>query len=177
MKNYLFIILFSLILAIPRAHDRSMFSHNYYDRYENENRDENELILFIEDIMNNHLIPGLSISVVKNEDIVWENYFGYANIDDEISVNDNTMFILSSVSKTITATAIMQLWEQNLFDLEEDINNHLPFNVIHPDFPQNLITFKMLLTHTSGIKDNWGVMPYYDGDSDLELGYYLEQYL
>ena len=35
----------------------------------------------------------------------------------------------------------------------------------------------MLLSHVSSIKDNWSVMPYYNGDSDLELGYYLEQYL
>ena len=35
----------------------------------------------------------------------------------------------------------------------------------------------MLLSHTSGIKDNWSVMPYYDGDSEFELNYYLEEYL
>ena len=143
----------------------------------NNYRDEDELLQFIELIMITHQIPGLSISIVKDENIVWEKYFGYTNISDEIIVDENTMFILSSISKTITTTALMQLFEQDMFLLDDDIANYLPFNIIHPDYPNIPITFKMLLSHTSGIKDNWNVMTYYDGDSELELGYYLEQYL
>ena len=140
-------------------------------------RDEEELLQFIQSTIQTHLIPGLSISIVKNGNIVWEKYFGQANIDEDIPVDESTMFILSSISKTITATALMQLFEQGLFALDDDINNHLPFEVYHPDFQTTPITFKMLLSHTSGIKDNWSVMPYYDGDSEFELSYYLEQYL
>ena len=73
------------------------------------------------------------------------------------------MFILSSVSKTVTATALMQLYERGLFELNDDIDAYLPFEVNHPNYPSASISFKMLLTHTSGIKDNWGVMPYYNG--------------
>ena len=143
----------------------------------NQLRNDEELIYFIESIMNTHLIPGLSISIFKNNNIVWENSFGYANIEDSIMVDQNTMFILSSVSKTVTATALMQLFEEGLFMLDDDIDNYLSFNVNHPDNPFIPITFRMLLTHTSGIQDNWNVMPYYDGDSPLSLEYYLEQYL
>ena len=143
----------------------------------NNYRDEEELLQFIESTMQTHLIPGLSISIVKDQYIVWEKYFGYANIDEDIFVDENTMFILSSISKTITATALMQLFEDDLFMLDDDIDEYLPFDVNHPDFQMTPITFKMLLSHTSGIKDNWNVMPYYDGDSELELGYYLEEYL
>ena len=84
--------------------------------------------------------------------------------------------MLASISKTVTVTALMQLFEDGLFSLDNDIDDYLPFDVNHPDY-LTPISFKMLLTHTSGIKDNWGVMPYYDGDSELELGYFLEQYL
>tara|TARA_Y100001970_G_scaffold34881_1_gene43140 strand:+ start:12575 stop:14095 length:1521 start_codon:yes stop_codon:yes gene_type:complete len=142
----------------------------------NNYRDEDALLEFINLTMNTHLIPGLSISIVKNDSIVWEKYFGYANIDENIFVDENTMFILSSISKTITATALMQLFEDDLFMLDDDIDDYLPFAVDHPDYPLAPITFKMLLSHTSGIRDNWGVMPYYDGDSTLELNYYLNQY-
>ena len=135
----------------------------------NNNRDEEELLEFIELTMENHLIPGISISIVKDQNIVWENHFGYSNIDQNILVDENTLFMLASISKTITATALMQLFEDGLFSLEDDIDSYLPFNVNHPDYPLTPITFKMLLTHTSGIKDNWDVMPYYEGDSDLEL--------
>ena len=143
----------------------------------NNYRDEDELVQFIESTMETHLIPGLSISIVKNNDIVWEKQLGYANIMNNVLVDENTMFILSSISKTITATALLQLFEDGLFDIDDDIDNYLPFDVNHPDYPLAPITFKMLLTHVSGIKDNWSVMSYYDGDSELELGYYLEEYL
>ena len=143
----------------------------------NNSRDEQQLLEFIESTMTTHLIPGLSISIVKDDDIVWDKYFGYSDLENELMVGENTVFILSSVSKTVTATALMQLFEDGLFLLDDDIDNYLPFNVNHPDYQFTPITFKMLLSHTSGIKDNWNVMPYYDGDSEFELNYYLEEYL
>ena len=142
----------------------------------NNYRDEDVLLQFIESTMETHLIPGVSISIVKDDNIVWEKQLGYANIINDILVDENTMFILSSISKTVTATALMQLFENELFDLDDDIDDYLPFNVNHPDYPLVPITFKMLLTHSSGIQDNWNVMTYYDGDPQLELNYYLNQY-
>ena len=93
-------------------------------------RNESELIEFIEATMTTHLIPGLSVSVVKEDNIVWQKHFGYANIEQNISVNENTLFILSSISKTITGTALMQLFEQNLFELDDDINQYLPLMLV-----------------------------------------------
>ena len=148
-----------------------------FDLETNTPRNETELLNFIESTMDSHLIPGLSISIAKGVNIVWENHFGYKNINENNLVDENTMFILSSASKAVTAALLMQLFEQNLFSLDDTINEYLPFNVNHPDFPEVPITFKMLLSHTSGIKDNWDYMPFYDGDSPLELSYYLNQYL
>jgi len=143
----------------------------------NQYRNEAELINFIEDIIESDNIPGLSVSVVEGEYIVWNKAFGMANVEEGIMVSDSTMFMLASVSKTVTATALMKLWESGLINLNQNINSYLPFEVRHPDFPLIPITPKMLLSHTSGIKDNWGVMPYYEGDSDIELSVYLEEYL
>jgi len=146
------------------------------DTRTNDFRNEEELLNFIESTMETNFIPGLSISIAKGGSIVWNEHFGYANINENILVDENTKFILSSASKTITATALMQLFQQDLFMLDDDVDNYLPFDVSHPDYPEIPITFKMLLSHTSGIKDNWGFMPFYDGDSPLELSYYLSQY-
>ena len=183
MNKYLIILLFlnNLLSVTPDSHviNRIRYDFNSRENYRDLNsyRDENELLEFIESTMETHLIPGLSISIVKNNDIVWEKQLGYANIMNNVLVDENTMFILSSISKTVTATALLQLFEDGLFDINDDIDNYLPFEVNHPDYPLAPITFKMLLTHVSGIKDNWSVMSYYDGDSELELGYYLEEYL
>ena len=139
-------------------------------------RNESQLLDFIESKMETHFIPGIQISIVKGGNIVWNKHFGYANIDENILVDDKTMFILSSASKTITATALMHLFQQNLFSLDDNVNDHLSFDINHPDFPEIPITIKMLLSHTSGIKDNWNFMPFYDGDSPIDLDYYLSQY-
>ncbi len=175
---FIFNITFSQFIdnQSPIRIKKSLEERQGYNNQTNNYRDEEELINFIESTMATHLIPGLSISIVKDDNIVWEEQFGYANIVNDILVDENTVFILSSISKTVTATALMQLFEDGLFDLDDDIDNYLSFNINHPDYPLVPITFRMLLSHTSGIKDNWSVMPYYDGDSQIELSYYLNQY-
>ena len=105
MYRYVFIILFfsTLIAQIFENQISNRVRQDTVSRYQLDPdiihyRDEDELIEFIESIMETHLIPGLSISVVKENHIVWEKYFGYANIDENIFVDENTMFILSSIS-------------------------------------------------------------------------------
>jgi CubicO group peptidase (beta-lactamase class C family) len=66
----------------------------------------------------------------------------------------DTLFMIASVSKTITATALMQLYEQGKFKLDDDINRYLPFKVRIPEAPNVPITFRQLLNHTSSIGDN-----------------------
>ena len=182
MPKYILFLLFAIFLSFSYGNKnlnrvpQDITYLNQFDLETNDFHDEAELLDFIEITMENHLIPGLSISIVKGGNIVWNKHFGYANIDENIFVDENTMFILSSASKTITATALMHLFQQNLFSLDDDVDDYLPFDINHPDYPEVPITIKMLLSHTSGIKDNWNYMPFYDGDSPIDLNYYLSQY-
>ena len=91
---------------------KNIINHNQNDLGSEANitRNENQLLNFIETTMETYVIPGVSVSIVKGGNIVWDKHFGYANIDENILVNENTMFILSSASKTITATALMHLF-------------------------------------------------------------------
>ena len=136
-----------------------------------------DLDTFIIDTMDEYHIPGLSASIVRNGSFLWTESYGYANISQSVYVQDTTLFILASIAKTIVATAIMQLYEQGFFDLDDPVNDYLPFQVQHPDYPSVDITFHMLVTHSSGIKDNWDVMPFYTGDPPNPLGAWLEDYL
>lgn len=77
-----------------------------------------------------------------------------ANIEENIPVTPQTLFLVGSVSKPVTATALMQLYDQGKFQLDDDINDYLPFKVHVPAYPQSSITFRQLLNHTSSIKDN-----------------------
>jgi CubicO group peptidase (beta-lactamase class C family) len=98
-------------------------------------------------------LTSISYCIVKNDNILYSNALGFADEDNNKLATDSTRYLIASVSKTITAVALMQLVEQNLISLDDDINTHLPFSVRNPNFPNEPITYRMLLSHTSSISD------------------------
>lgn len=98
-------------------------------------------------------MPGYGVAAVKGDSVVYMNAFGHANVQEGVAFTPQTRMVIASISKTFIATAIMQLWEQGKIGLDDDINRYLPFAVRHPDFPDDTITVRMLMTHTSSITD------------------------
>jgi len=135
---------------------------------------------FIQEIMATEHVPGVATWCSKDGEVIWEQNYGYARLEDSTPVTNTTIWTLMSISKTVTASAIMQLWERGVFDLDDDVNDYLPFEVRNPNFPDIPITFRMLLTHTSSIRDNMhGCLSllWVHGDSPIPLGELLENYL
>jgi len=148
---------------------------NHITRYDSASLDS----LIRDHIVTAH-IPGLATWAFKNGQIIWQQCYGYANLEDSIELADTTLFSLASISKTITGTAIMQLWERGLFELDDDIDSFLPFDVNCPAYPDSPITFRMLMTHTSSISYNSAILdplmvPW--RDSPIPLGTFLQGYL
>jgi len=141
--------------------------------------DDSELVAFIEQTMAATHIPGLAAGIVKDGSLIWSRGFGWAHIDQQRPVTEDTIFMLASVSKTVTAVALMQVWEDGYYELDDNVNDYLDFRVENPQHAGEPITFRELLTHTSSIRDNWLVMVplYVQGDSPLPLGGFLEDYL
>ncbi len=123
-------------------------------------------------------MPGASMVIIKDGHWVFDRSLGKADLANNKDVTRETVFMLASISKTMIATAVMQLWEKNLVDLDANVNAWLPFQLQHPQHPTDSITLRMLLTHTSSIQDNWGVMGplYVYGDSPISLDSYMEDY-
>jgi len=123
--------------------------------------------------------PGLAAALVKDGRVIWSRGVGVADLDTERPVEPDTLFLTGSLSKTVLTIALMQLWEQGLFELGDDVNDHLPFDVRHPVYERVPITFQELMTHTSSIADNGPVLNelYTDGDSPLPLTDFLADYL
>lgn len=94
---------------------------------------------------------GMSVVVVANDKIVYSEGFGYADKEIEKSVTDSTTFRVGSVTKLFTATAIMQLVEDELIVLDSPIVNYLPEFTIKSRFESEEITVRDLLTHQSGL--------------------------
>ncbi len=134
---------------------------------------------FIKTQMRAAHLPGLAFGVVIGDQLVKAKGFGKMNLETNIRATADTLFMLASVSKTITAIALMQLFDAGKFGLDDDVNPHLPFAARNPNFPNNPITFRQLLTHTSSIRDNWNVLSanYVQGDSPISLHDFLAGYL
>jgi len=93
--------------------------------------------------------PGMAILVVKDGVVAYAGTKGMANKHTALSIQSDTGFRLASISKTFTALAVMQLYEQQLLSLDDSILHLLP------EFPPAWqgITIHHLLTHRSGIPD------------------------
>ncbi|MFX1385482.1 MAG: serine hydrolase domain-containing protein, partial [Promethearchaeota archaeon] len=113
----------------------------------------------IEQLMADYNIPSLAAGIIINDSLVWANGFG-----DQPSLY--TVYMIGSITKTFTATAILQLKEKNLLDLDDDINDHLPFEVRHPNYSSTPITIRMLLSHTAGLSTHffWSLEYYFDDE-------------
>jgi len=131
----------------------------------------------IEAVMADAHIPGLSACIIREAELAWCGGYGWANIDDEIPVETDTPFMLASISKLFTGTALMLAWEEGLFELDDPISEMVDFSFTHPD-DDTPITARQLLSHTGGVRDNWDVMDllYVDGDSPIELGDFVADY-
>ena len=133
----------------------------------------------IERYMEAQHIPGLAAAVVQGDRMEWAEGFGLANIAQNRVPTPETVFLLASISKTVTGAAVMQLVERGQCDLDADVNGYLPFPVRNPIAPDAPITARMLLTHTSSINDDPELLSrlYFHGDSPIELGDFMEAYL
>lgn len=125
-------------------------------------------------------LPGAVIAVIQDNRIVFAQGYGYANLEQKRPVTPDTVFQIASVSKLVTATTLMRLYEQEKFGLDDDINAYLPFSIRNPKHPDTPITFRMLLAHTSSIADGPSYESSYtlgkSADSPLALSDYLRDY-
>jgi len=96
---------------------------------------------------------GGSLVVFCENGIIENLSIGKSDFSRNINTTTDTKYRIASVSKTITAIAIMQLVEQNLLDLDVDISSILGYSVQNPNHPAVPITTRMLLSHTSTIID------------------------
>lgn len=99
---------------------------------------------------------GLAVVVVKKGEIVYTKNFGWQNAEKQIPLSDNSVFRIASISKSFSATAIMQLVEQKKLTLDDDVSSLIGFTVRNPNFPDKVITLRMIMSHTSSISDRNG---------------------
>jgi CubicO group peptidase (beta-lactamase class C family) len=106
-------------------------------------------------------VPGVSIAVVEDGKLEWAAGFGFADLENNVPASEHTLFRLASISKSLTATAAMQLVERGKLDLDATVQKYCPA------FPQKSapITTRLVMGHLAGIRH------YKSGSQDdLEVG-------
>lgn len=107
-------------------------------------------------IKNSYKMVGMSVTIVKGGTIRYTGSVGKADIARNLPVTDSTKYRIASISKTIAATALMQLYDQGKFNLDDDVSRALGFTLRNPSFPSDSITYRMLLSHTASVNDGTG---------------------
>ncbi len=102
-------------------------------------------------IANNPNIPSISLAVVKDGKPFYTYGAGVYDGAKTKRPDHTTLYFTSSLSKLIISVAIMQQVEQGNLDIDADINNYLPFEVRNPNFPNTIITPKMLMQHSASL--------------------------
>ena len=114
-------------------------------------------------------LPGLALGIVRGDQVVYLMGYGVADPSGR-PITPQTPFRLASVSKTLTAIAIMQLVEAGQMELDAPVQHYLPWFRLADEEASALITLRHLLYHTSGIPQSAGYNNFFNGDqSDTAL--------
>ena len=109
---------------------------------------------FVNSYMQYHKIPGLSLAIVKNGEVVYGKGFGVKSLVTNEPINDSTVFEVASLTKPMFAYAVCRLVERGVIDLDTPLCQYLPYEDIQHDDRYKKITGRMVLCHRTGFP-NW----------------------
>lgn len=108
--------------------------------------------IWVQEQMTYHHQPAVSIGLVHDQQLLWTRGFGYRDVERGSPATPQTIYRIASITKTFTATAIMQLRDAGALQLDDPLAKHLPWFEYQNRFPEApVITIRHLLTHTSGL--------------------------
>lgn len=108
----------------------------------------------LEALAEKNAVVGFGVAVVSKDGIVFEKGYGYADYAAKTPYTVNTVQNIASISKTFIGISLLQAEKEGILSMDDPINKYLPFEVIHPRFPDQPILLKHLANHTAGITDD-----------------------
>src|SRR5436190_22523186 len=122
-------------------------------------------------------IPSASIALISGNQVIWSGAYGYSNLWARIPATPNTVYLIGSTFKAMSTIALLQQMEQGKFKLDDRVNDYLTDFKIQNEDPQHPVTFRHLLTHTSGLPADFGPFPLWGDTSPPPLEEYLRKSL
>jgi CubicO group peptidase (beta-lactamase class C family) len=111
-----------------------------------------EIETYLQSIIDSGNVPGITIAITNGQDVVYSKGFGVTNVQTKEKLEPWHNFHIASISKTFTATAVMQLAEKGKIDINKPLITYLPYFKLD-DERYKAITIKQMLNHTSGMPD------------------------
>lgn len=147
MKKLIVSFIFGLFCIFPLASQSNSIIEN-----EEFTSNIKVLELWIDAQVEYRELPGMSIGIVYDQELIYAKGFGYSNLEQKTSATPQTVYRIASITKTFTATALMQLRDEGKLSLDDPIKKYLPWFSIKNSFPDAPeITIRQLITHTSGL--------------------------
>src|SRR5215831_10677445 len=122
-------------------------------------------------------IPSASIALISGDKVIWTNAYGHSNLWARTPATPNTVYLIGSTFKAMSTIALLQQMEQGKFKLDDPVNKYLTDFKIQGEDPQHPITFRHLLTHTSGLPGDFGGFPVWGDTVPPPLEEYLRKSL
>ena len=146
-RKGLLIIILMLLMTMPLiAEEKKVADHPRVQEA------LNLLDIWLESELGYKRMPGISIAVVHDQDLVWSNGYGFANVKDEVPARPDTIYSICSISKLFTATAVMQLRDAGKLRLDDPISKYLTwFDIKRTDPNAPPITIRNVMRHSSGL--------------------------
>lgn len=114
-------------------------------------------------------IPGVAVALIDDQEVVWDQAYGVANLETGAPVTLDTVFKAGSIAKVFTGLEVMRMYEEGLISLDTPITTYLPDFTIQTRWPEaNPITIRDILAHRSGIPRN-DSLPLWHWDSRPEI--------
>jgi len=110
----------------------------------------------IQSIMQEIPVMGLSVAVVRDNKIIYAQSFGAKSRENNTPLTNDCIFRIASISKSFSATSIMQLAERKKLSIDQDVSELIGFKVRNPKFPETVITLRLMMSHLSSINDSQG---------------------
>src|SRR5437016_11000362 len=122
-------------------------------------------------------IPSASIALIAGDRVIWTNAYGYSNLWARTPATPSTVYLIGSTFKAMSTIALLQQVAQGKFKLDDRVNDYLTDFKIQNEDPQHPVTFRQLLTHTSGLPADFGPFPLWGDTSPPPLEEYLRKSL
>jgi len=122
-------------------------------------------------------IPSCTVALIAGDRVVWQQAYGYANLWSRTPARLDSVYLIGSTFKAMSTIALLQLMEQGKFKLDDPVSQYLTEFKIQGEDPKQPITFRHLLTHTSGLPVDFGPFPLWEDKAPPTLEEYLKNSL